>query len=88
MRLAPLYIAIGNALDGRAPWTAPVVDLNPDGLGNVVIYPYYTVDEAPRPRGTRVRFLEGYNSREVLDFNLYLSPQDVWTAHQEPNANE
>jgi hypothetical protein len=24
----------------------------------------------------------------VLDFNLYLSPQDVWTAHQEPNANE
>jgi hypothetical protein len=23
--------------------------------------------------------LEGRNSREVLDFNLYLSPYDVWT---------
>ena len=31
-------------------------------------------------KAVKVRFLEGYNSREVLDFNLYLSPQDVWTA--------
>ena len=28
----------------------------------------------------KVRFLEGYNSREVLDFNLFLSPFDVWIA--------
>jgi hypothetical protein len=28
----------------------------------------------------KVRFLEGHNSREVLDFNLFLSPYDVWTA--------
>ena len=27
----------------------------------------------------KVRFREGKNSREVLDFNLYLSPNDVWT---------
>jgi hypothetical protein len=27
----------------------------------------------------KVRFLEGKNSAEVLDFNLYLSPKDVWT---------
>jgi len=26
----------------------------------------------------KVRFLEGKASREVLDFNLYLSPSDVW----------
>jgi hypothetical protein len=30
-------------------------------------------------KAVKVRFLEGKNSREVLDFNLFLSPQDVWT---------
>ena len=31
-------------------------------------------------KAVKVRFLEGKNSREVLDFNLFLSPKDVWTA--------
>ena len=26
----------------------------------------------------KVRFVESMNSQEVLDFNLYLSPYDVW----------
>ena len=26
-----------------------------------------------------MRFIEGRNTQEVLDFNLYLSPRDVWT---------
>lgn len=77
---------------------ATAVDLNPDGLGQVLIYPYYTVNTSPGVNGggqdtlisvvntsaigkvVKVRFLEGYNSREVLDFNLYLSGHDVWTA--------
>ncbi len=70
---------------------ANAVDLNPDGLGQVLIYPYYTVNKDQDTlisvvnttdigKAVKVRFLEGYNSREVLDFNLYLSPYDVWTA--------
>ncbi len=70
---------------------ASAVELNPDGLGQVLIYPYYTVNKSQDSlfsvvnttavgKAVKVRFLEGYNSREVLDFNLYLSPQDVWTA--------
>jgi hypothetical protein len=71
---------------------ANAVDLNPDGLGQVLIYPYYTVNKSQdtlfavvntdpiNGKAVKVRFLEGYNSREVLDFNLYLSPNDVWTA--------
>jgi len=71
---------------------ANAVDLNPDGLGQVLIYPYYTVNKSQATlfsvvntdpvngKAVKVRFLEGYNSREVLDFNLYLSPNDVWTA--------
>jgi hypothetical protein len=71
---------------------ANAVDLNPDGLGQVLIYPYYTVNKGQdtlisvvntdpvNGKAVKVRFLEGYNSREVLDFNLFLSPNDVWTA--------
>jgi hypothetical protein len=71
--------------------TAQAVNLNPDGLGEVLIYPYYTVNDGNttlltvvnttgRAKATKVRFIEGHNSREVLDFNLYLSAYDVWVA--------
>ncbi|HST28197.1 MAG TPA: hypothetical protein VLK26_07490 [Rudaea sp.] len=70
---------------------ANAVNLNPDGLGQVLLYPYYTVNNHQQTllsvvnttsngKAVKVRFLEGYNSREVLDFNLFLSPFDVWTA--------
>jgi hypothetical protein len=74
---------------------AQEVNLNPDGLGQVLIYPYYTtradgagnnynsllsvVNTTASVKAVKVRFLEGKNSAEVLDFNLYLSPKDVWT---------
>ncbi len=71
--------------------TAQAVNLNPDGLGQVLIYPYYTtnggnqtvlsvVNTTDAAKAVKVRFLEGFNSREVLDFNLYMSPWDVWVA--------
>ena len=70
---------------------ASAVNLNPNGIGQVLIYPYYTVNHQQQTllsavnttsigKAVKVRFLEGYNSREVLDFNLYLSKYDVWTA--------
>ncbi len=69
---------------------ANAVNINNDGLGQVLIYPYFTVNAGNqtlmsivnttnRTKAVKVRFLEGLNSREVLDFNLYLSPFDVWT---------
>src|SRR6201996_4698031 len=70
---------------------ANAVNLNPDGVGQVLIYPYYTVNagqdslfsvvntDPVNGKAVKVRFLEGYNSREVLDFNVFLSPNDVWT---------
>lgn len=68
------------------------VNLNPDGLGQVLIYPFYTVNDGNQTlisvvnttaeaKAVKVRVLEGMNSREVLDFNLYLSEFDVWTAN-------
>jgi hypothetical protein len=65
--------------------------LSEDGTGQVLLYPYYTtrggsdtlitlVNTQNVGKAVKVRFLEGMNSKEVLDFNLYLSPYDVWTA--------
>ena len=70
---------------------ANAVNVNPDGLGQVLLYPYYTVNggnvtllsvvnTTERDKAVKVRFLEALNSAEVLDFNLYLSEFDVWTA--------
>ena len=72
---------------------AAAVNLNPLGTGQVLIFPYYTVNahqqtllsvvntNAAVGRVVKVRFREAYNGRSVLDFNLYLSPADVWTAN-------
>jgi hypothetical protein len=64
--------------------------INPEGTGEVLIYPYYTVkngldtnysvvNTTADTKAIKVRFLEGENTIEVLDFNVYLSAYDVWT---------
>jgi hypothetical protein len=78
--------------------TANAVHVNPDHLGSVLIYPYFTVradgggtstayydnyisivNTTASTKAVKVRVLEGKRSAEVLDFNLFLSPFDVWT---------
>ena len=70
---------------------ANAVYVNQDGLGQALVYPYYTVrngnttlisvvNTTTQAKAVKVRFLEGKNSQEVLDFNLYLSAKDVWTS--------
>lgn len=78
-----------------AAGTAEAVYLNPNNTGQVLVYPYYTVQSAngnawntylsvvnttTRAKAVKVRVLEGKTSAEVLDFNLFLSPNDMWTA--------
>ncbi len=74
---------------------ANAVSVDPNGLGQVLIYPYYTVQSTGEgtnfdtlitvvnttnlTKAVKVRFIEAKASWEVLDFNLYLSPNDVWT---------
>ena len=80
---------------------AQAVNVNPDGLGQVLLYPYYTtradnagntfstlinvVNSTQTTKAVKVRFIEGKNSQEVLDFNLFLSPYDVWSGNIVPN---
>ena len=88
-----LYLALVAAVSsvGIANTASAAVNVNSNGLGQVLIYPYYTtragtdtylsvVNTTGSSKAVKVRFTEGKNSREVLDFNLYLSPRDMWTA--------
>jgi len=62
-----------------------------DSTGSTLIYPYYSVmggnqtfisltNRGDEARAIKVRFREGVGSRDVLDFTLYLSPYDHWSA--------
>ncbi len=86
-KLLPLAMLAGLA---GAAGTAQAVHVNSDGLGEVLIYPYYTVEggqdtnftivnTTDRAKAVKVRLLEAMNSWEVIDFNLYLSAQDHWS---------
>ncbi|HEX6832727.1 MAG TPA: hypothetical protein VF132_04255, partial [Rudaea sp.] len=70
---------------------ARAVTLNPRGLGQALIYPYYTVNgnhvtlfslvnTTAHGKALRLYMREARNGREVLGFNLYLAPQDTWAA--------
>jgi hypothetical protein len=85
-----LGIVIGAAFAAFAG-SSHAVTLNPKGLGQVLIYPYYTVNKQQATllsvvnasdvgKVVKVRALEGYNGRIAVEFNLFLSPHDVWTA--------
>lgn len=65
--------------------------VNPGGSGDALIYGYYNVRGAwdfirvvntssTRGVGAKVRFREGRNSNEVIDFGICLSSHDQWTA--------
>ena len=63
--------------------------MSSDGTGQVLIFPYYTVNNnyntlitiintTENSKALRVRFREAANGREVYAYNLYLGPFDVW----------
>ena len=85
-------LAVASALSGGAMMAAPAYAMNvsQNNLGEVLLFPYYTVKNGFDTLFTvtntsnataviKVRWREALNSREVRDFNVILSPRDVWT---------
>jgi hypothetical protein len=93
-----LSLAAAAALLSQA---AAGVSLDPGGLGQALVYPYFTVRSVGgdpfntylsivNTTGTakvlRVRLREGAEGAEALGFNLYLAPGDAWTAAVVPDG--
>jgi hypothetical protein len=94
-RKTRLAMALGVAF-ASATASGPALAQGADN-GQIVMFPYYTVNgglqslfnvtnTTSRALAVKVRFHEARNSRDVLDFNILMSPYDVWTGWVEPNA--
>jgi len=92
---ATLAMAVAGAL---AASSAHAVNIAEDGLGDFIISPFYTVrggfetyinvhNTSEETVVFKIRFREHYNSRDARDFNVILSPFDVWTAAVTMNAD-
>lgn len=91
-KMKQLALAMGAVLGGMTLLpSAQAVNLAPDDVGQVLIFPYYSVrggwntlinltNTSGEVVAAKVRFHESYNSRDVFDFNVILSPYDVWSA--------
>ncbi len=95
-------IAMAAALGGAGLGvytSANAVNLPANGLGEALIFPYYTTRDGWQTTlsflntdernliAVKFRFYEGYNSRDALDFNVFLSPGDVFSAVVEEGAS-
>jgi hypothetical protein len=69
---------------------ASAMYLNPQGTGQVLLFPYFTVQNqqntllsvtntSASAKVFQVTFREGYAGRELLQFQVFLAPQDSWT---------
>jgi len=78
------------AVMGAATAASAAPTVNPDGLGQALLFPLYTVENNNQTtlhltnttenfKAVKVRFRRATDSADVLDFNLYLSPHDMWT---------
>ena len=92
MKKKILSLAVAAGLSGVMAGAAhAAMHINDKGMGEALVYPFYSVqggndtyihvtNTTDYTKAVKVRFIEAENSAEVLDFNLYLSPHDVWAA--------
>jgi len=99
-KMKQLALAVGVALGGMGViGPAQAVHVSQDRLGQALIFPYYTVrggwittisltnTSSTDFVAVKVRFNEAYNSRDALDLNVVLSPNDIWNAWVADTAN-
>ncbi len=107
-------ISNGNAdiANGAAALASPVIaattpatpaanalTLNPNGVGHMLVVPYFTTQGAKQTlinlvntdttngKAVKIRYRGASNSDDIFDITVYLSPGDVWTATVTANGN-
>jgi hypothetical protein len=96
---ASLAAVIGGVAASTVPLhtsAQPAMGFSPTETGQVLIFPYYTVNSgwqsfinvintSESALAVKVRVHEYKNSRDVLDINVLMSPEDQWTAFLRQN---
>jgi len=81
-----LPLAVSAALTATMA-NAQIAYINDEGIGEIHVLPFYSAENGNATnvaianttamgKAVKVRIIEGQNSKEVLDFNLYMSPED------------
>jgi hypothetical protein len=90
LAVAAALVGLGSsATTGQATAQETVKRTN---TGQALVFPYYTVhngwqtnfkaiNTSDNTLAVKVRFHESENSRDVLDFNVIMSPYDVWSGY-------
>ena len=83
-KMLPLAVSAAAAVSMSA---SAQMYIENSGMGEILIFPFYSaeggnatnisiVNTTDHGKAVKVRFIEGENSYEVLDFNVYMSPKD------------
>jgi len=87
-----LSVLAGNAFAGVIQNASGSTSVNPAGLGNQLVFPYFTTQgdnatlinivntDTVNGKALKVRFRGAGNSDDIYDFQVLMSPGDVWTA--------
>lgn len=90
--------ALGGLAGAAGAQTASDLVFTPNGVGHIVIVPYFSTQggnatlinivntDEVNGKAVKVRFRGASNSDDIFDFQLFLSPGDVWTANISRNA--
>lgn len=82
---------------GAAAGVVNAANVNPEGIGELLYIPYYStvgnqetyfrlVNTSDMTVKVKLMFREGRTSQEVRDFNITLSPHDVWSGTVQANG--
>jgi len=95
--IAGILCAVALASTSLAAPTATTFRENPDGVGHILVVPYYTVQsgnatllnivntDVVNGKAVKLRFRSANNADSLYDFTLFLAPGDVWAAEVSQN---
>ncbi len=99
MKKSILASSIAAAVFGLGAVGAHAFEVQSRGVGDMLIVPYFTTQsnnatllnltntDLKSGKAVKVRFRGAANSDDVFDFQVFLSPGDVWTANISKGAD-
>lgn len=98
MKKSILSLAVAGAFVAAGTANA-TLELQDDGIGHILLVPYFTTQngnstlfnivntDTVNGKAVKVRFRGGRDSDDIFDFQLFLSPGDVWSANISQNSS-
>ncbi len=92
MKKKVLALAVTGVLAGAAGSANATLSIIPEGQGHILMVPYFSVQagnstllnivntDTVRGKAVKVRFRSALDSDDIYDFQVFLSPGDMWTA--------